>query len=36
MAIHPIVVMIFQFEPKWWTDQQTDIANPRVMTLEWL
>ncbi len=35
MAIHPIVE-IFQSEPKWWTDQQTDVASTTATLLAWL
>lgn len=29
MAIHPIIVKVFLYGPKWWTDQQPDIAISR-------
>ena len=36
MAIHPIVVEIFQSGPKWWANHHTNIAIHRAMPLLWL
>lgn len=30
-TIHPIVSEIFEFGPKWWTSQQTNIPIPQAM-----
>lgn len=36
MAIYPIIIRIFESGPKWWNEQQSDIAISQACQLAWL